>query len=196
MANEAESDDEEGNGGAGAALGRRHGQTESSSDGKYVPPKLTAVHYDGDESRQERERKKQERAKKRALGLSIIHDLKEEFLDNPTEISGSSRAQQMLSSAQREKEEYEETYLTRLPVTKAEKIRERKLTTMGEWEDDLMGLFYISFLTVRLFSALNLIAGTLGDEMTRFGDAGKGSKKKRRAGGAAGDKKHKKRRFK
>ena len=38
--------------------------------------------------------------------------------------------------------------------------------------------------------------GTLGDEMTRFGDAdGKGSKKKRKAGGA-GDKKHKKRRFK
>lgn len=113
--------------GEAASMGR-----ESTGD-KYVPPKLTAVHYDGDESRQEREKKKQERAKKRALGLSIIHDLKEEFLDNPTEISGSSRAQQILSASQREKEEYEETYLTRLPITKAEKIRARKLTTMGEW---------------------------------------------------------------
>lgn len=113
--------------GEAASMGR-----EVTGD-KYVPPKLTAVHYDGDESRQEREKKKQERAKKRALGLSIIHDLKEEFLDNPTEISGSSRAQQILSASQREKEEYEETYLTRLPITKAEKIRARKLTTMGEW---------------------------------------------------------------
>ena len=119
-----QSDEEAGETAAGRA---------ESSDGKYVPPKLTAMHYDGDETRQERERKKQERAKKRALGLSIIHDLKEEFLDNPTEISGSSRAQQMLSASQREKEEYEETYLTRLPVTKAEKMRARKLTTMGEW---------------------------------------------------------------
>lgn len=128
-ANDEPSDEE---GGEAAAMGR--GQ-EGAADGKYVPPKLTAVHYDGDESRQERERKKQERAKKRALGLSIIHDLKEEFLDNPTEISGSSRAQQILSSTQREKEEYEETYLTRLPITKAEKIRARKLTTMGEWDE-------------------------------------------------------------
>lgn len=121
-ANDDQSDHEEGEAASMGATGD-----------KYVPPKLTAVHYDGDESRQEREKKKQERAKKRALGLSIIHDLKEEFLDNPTEISGSSRAQQMLSANQREKEEYEETYLTRLPVTKAEKIRARKLTTMGEW---------------------------------------------------------------
>lgn len=129
-ANDDQSDDEEGAANAGASMGRtRDGETATD---KYVPPKLTAVHYDGDESRQERLRKQQERAKKRALGMSIIQDLKEEFLDNPTEISGSSRAQQMLSSAQREKEEYEETYLTRLPITKAEKLRQRKLTTLGE----------------------------------------------------------------
>lgn len=126
----AQSDEE---GGEGASMGRGSAAAAQDATNKYVPPKLTAVHYDGDESRQERQRKQQERAKKRALGLSIIHDLKEEFLDNPTEISGSSRAQQMLSASHREKEEYEETYLTRLPVTKAEKIRARKLTTLGEW---------------------------------------------------------------
>lgn len=59
--------------------------------------------------------------------------MKEEYLDTPTEITDSSRAQQMLSKAQKEKEEYEETYLTRLPVTKAEKHRQRKLTTLGKY---------------------------------------------------------------
>lgn len=123
-ANDEPANDEDVDAGASESAG--------ASGDKYVPPKLTAVHYDGDESRQERLRKQQERAKKRSLGMSILHDLKEEFLDNPTEISGGSRAQQILTAAQREKEEYEETYLTRLPVTKAEKIRSRKLTTLGK----------------------------------------------------------------
>lgn len=63
---------------------------------------------------------------------SIIQDLKEELLDAPLEVSSGSRAQQMFSKQQKEKEEYEESYLTRLPVTKAEKHRQRKLTTLGE----------------------------------------------------------------
>lgn len=61
--------------------------------------------------------------------------MKEEYLDTPTEISAGSRAQQMITRAQREKDEYEETYMTRLPVTKAEKHRQRKLTTLGELID-------------------------------------------------------------
>lgn len=63
---------------------------------------------------------------------SIIQDLKEEYLDIPTEESAGTRAQQILSKSQKEKEEYEETYLTRLPVTKQEKQRQNKLTTLGE----------------------------------------------------------------
>lgn len=65
---------------------------------------------------------------------SIIQDLKDEYLDVPTEITDGSRAQQMYSKAQKEKEEYEEAYLTRLPVTKAEKHRQQKLTTLGKYE--------------------------------------------------------------
>lgn len=67
-----------------------------------------------------------------ACSSSIIQDLKEEYLDTPTEESAGSRAQQILTRAQREKDEYEETYMTRLPVTKAEKHRQRKLTTLGK----------------------------------------------------------------
>lgn len=63
---------------------------------------------------------------------SLIQDLKEEYLDTPTEVSAGSRAQQIMSKAQKEKEEYEEAYLTRLPVTKTEKHRQRRLTTLGE----------------------------------------------------------------
>lgn len=35
--------------------------------GVYVAPKLSAVHYDGDDSKAERTRKQMERARKRAL---------------------------------------------------------------------------------------------------------------------------------
>lgn len=64
---------------------------------------------------------------------TIIQDLKEEYLDTPVEVLDGSRAQQMFTKAQKEKEEYEESYLTRLPVTKAEKHQQRKLTTMGTY---------------------------------------------------------------
>lgn len=63
----------------------------------------------------------------------MLQDLKEEYLDAPTEISSGSRAQQILSKTQKEKQDYEEAYLTRLPVTKAEKHRQRKLTTLGTY---------------------------------------------------------------
>lgn len=39
----------------------------SKGDGVYVPPKLSAVHYDGEDTKAERMRKQLERAKKRAL---------------------------------------------------------------------------------------------------------------------------------
>lgn len=62
---------------------------------------------------------------------SMMQDLKEEYLDTPTEVSAGSRAQQILSKSQKDKEEYEEAYLVRLPVTKTEKHRQRRLTTLG-----------------------------------------------------------------
>jgi len=69
----------------------------------------------------------------------MLQDLKEEYLDIPTEVSSGSRAQQILLKAQKEKQEYEEAYLTRLPVTKAEKHMQRKLTTLGTLGDEILG---------------------------------------------------------
>lgn len=42
-------------------------KSKDSATGVYVPPKLSAVHYDGDDSKNERARKQMERARKRAL---------------------------------------------------------------------------------------------------------------------------------
>lgn len=115
-------------------------EAEASSE-VYVPPKHMSVPFE-DDPKAERARKQAERARKRALGSSLIQELKEEYLDTPLEISSSSRALQKLSRKEREREEYEEKYMMRLPVTKADKHRSRKLTTLG----------------------------TLGDELTSFGD--------------------------
>lgn len=117
--------------------------------GIYVPPKLSAVHYTEDNAT-EKTRKAEERNKRHALSSSIMQDLREEYLDTPVEISQGSRAQQILSRQQQERQEYEENYLTRLPVTKADKHKRKQLTTLG----------------------------TLGDEITSFGSAG-GRKRKR-----------------
>ncbi|XP_063922810.1 neuroguidin [Zophobas morio] len=118
----------------------------------YVPPKLSAVHYTGDESAQERAKRLQERTKKHMLSTSIMQDLKEEYLDTPVEVSQTSRAQQILSKQQKEREEYEEEYMTRLPVSKSEKHKRRQLTTLG----------------------------SLGDEITDFGPSPSSSKRKRK----------------
>ncbi|EDV31911.2 uncharacterized protein Dana_GF15579 [Drosophila ananassae] len=123
---------------AGAAKKPRKAATAGKS-GVYVPPRIKPVYYDGDEREADKEKKAMERAKKRAITSSMLQDLKEEYLDAPTEVSSGSRAQQMLSLAQKEKQEYEETYLMRLPVTKAEKHRQRKLTTLGQLGDEILG---------------------------------------------------------
>ncbi|EDX03856.1 GD23361 [Drosophila simulans] len=135
---EDEDDDEEDEDEAGAAKMPRKAATAGKS-GVYVPPRIKPVYYDGDERDADKEKKALDRAKKRAITSSMLQDLKEEYLDAPTEISSGSRAQQMLSQAQKEKQEYEETYLMRLPVTKAEKHRQRKLTTLGTLGDEILG---------------------------------------------------------
>lgn len=128
----------------------------------------------------------------------MMQDLKEEYLDTPTEVSAGSRAQQILSKAQKEKQDYEEAYLTRLPITKTEKHRQRRLTTLGKF----LNLFSTSNQTL---SKSKLFAGTLGDEITSFADisalegrsssAGGGLKRKRKSAPSKKGKGGKKRKF-
>lgn len=104
----------------------------------------------GDETAIERSKKMQERTKRLALSSSIIQDLKDEYLDVPMEVAQGSRAQHTISKKEQERQEYEESYLTRLPMKKTDKHKRRQLTTLG----------------------------TLGDEITDFGTARDNRKRK------------------
>lgn len=85
----------------------------------------------GDENAFQRNKRLQDKSKQHALSSAILQDLAEEYLDTPIEVHQGSKAQQILSKQQKERQEYEEEYMTRLPVTKAEKHELRKLTTLG-----------------------------------------------------------------
>lgn len=146
-------------------------EPEEKSDklkhGIYVPPKLSAVHYTGSESTQEKNKRLQEKNKKLALSTSILQDLREEYLDTPVEVAQGSRAQHMVSKEQKERQEYEEEYMTRLPVSKSEKHHKRQLTTVG----------------------------ILGDEITNFGSGKSGSRKRKQKGFKSKGKSIKRKRF-
>lgn len=84
---------------------------------------------------------------------AVLRELKEEYLDAPVEDThGLSEKQVSLGRENKRKIQYEETYMTRLPVTKQEKHRRRQMTTLG----------------------------TLGEEITTFGESSAMSAKKRK----------------
>ncbi|KAL6266934.1 hypothetical protein P5V15_000019 [Pogonomyrmex californicus] len=127
---------------------------QSRKSNVYVPPKLATVHYDGDETMAEKIRKANERARRRAVSNTVLRELKEEYLDAPVEDSqGLGEKRAILVREDKRKSEYEENYMTRLPVTKQEKHRRRQMTTLG----------------------------TLGDEITNFGESSTKTAKKRKA---------------
>lgn len=128
--------------------------TQARKSNIYVPPKLAAVHYDEDETVAEKIRKSGERARRRAVSGAVLRELKEEYLDAPIEDKhGLGEKQASLGRENKRKIEYEENYMTRLPVTKQEKHRRRQITTLG----------------------------TLGEEITTFGESSSVSAKKRKA---------------
>lgn len=105
----------------------------------YIPPKLAAVHYDESLSQKESEKKIKEKSRKQFLNSSVMRELREEYSEAPVEVSTGNQAKQSISKYEQEKTEYEENYLTRLSVTKAEKNRRRKLTTVGMLADEVTG---------------------------------------------------------
>lgn len=95
------------------------------------------MYFLGDDTAQDRNRKVQEHSKKLQLSSSIMEDLREEYLDTPIEITQSGRAQQILTKQEQERQNYEEEYLTRLPINKKEKHLRRKLITLGTLGDEI-----------------------------------------------------------
>lgn len=69
---DSSSDSEDDNETSKPSKASRKKSKDSSKSGVYVPPKLSAVHYDADDTKGERQRKQLERAKKRAFRLVAI----------------------------------------------------------------------------------------------------------------------------
>jgi len=91
--------------------------SKKGKDGVYVAPKVTAVPYDGDESRTVKKQKILDRAKKRALQSSVMQELREEYEDTPIEVQintvGLKNKQSKYDS---ERQKYEEDYFTRYKI--------------------------------------------------------------------------------
>ncbi|XP_017769528.1 PREDICTED: neuroguidin-B [Nicrophorus vespilloides] len=132
-------------------------ETEDSKakakEGIYIPPKLSAVHYTGDESVQERNKRIQERSKKHALSSTIMDELREEYLDNPTEMTQGTQMQKIMDKRVKEQTDFEEEYFVRLPQPKSDRTLKKRVTTIS----------------------------SLTNEILDFGDGGGGVAKKRKA---------------
>merc|ERR1712002_1223238 len=112
-------DDDDEDGGGGASDEDEDGGRKS---GVYVPPKLTAVPYEGDKL--SREERRLEKARKKALNSNLIADMREELGDQPEEISDTRKhsTKRKLKDREDEREKYEEDNLTRLTLTKKDKL--------------------------------------------------------------------------
>lgn len=115
------------------------GKEKATKSNVYVPPKLAAVHFDETTSRRDSEKKNKEKSRKQMLNSSVMRELQEEYSEAPMEVTTGNHVKHSISKYEQEKTEYEENYLTRLPVTKAEKNRRKKLTTVGMLADEVTG---------------------------------------------------------
>merc|ERR1719244_2565252 len=95
------------------------GDEKDKKTAKYVAPRNIPQQFDG------------EKTKKAQLSKSMMNELKSQLWDTPEEIShqADTRKQKYIQ-AQREKEQYEEDNFIRLPVTKAEKMARKQLSTV------------------------------------------------------------------
>ena len=124
-------------------------------DKKYVPPKNVPAFVDDGETLEKAE---EDRVKKRSLSKSIMEDLRRQHLDLPEEEHShvdTMKAKQI--AHMKERIRYEEDNYTRLPLTKKDKHKRRQISTMG----------------------------TLGDELTNFGDNFFNEAKKRKTSSSA-----------
>ncbi|KAF4017124.1 hypothetical protein G4228_008865 [Cervus hanglu yarkandensis] len=142
LSSEDEEEDETEEGQSGAS-GKKSGKGTAK---KYVPPRLVPVHYD--ETEAEREKKRLERAKRRALSSSVIRELKEQYSDAPEEIR-DARHPHVTRQSQEDQHRinYEESMMVRLSVSKREKGRRKRANVMSSQLHSLTHFSDISALT-------------------------------------------------
>jgi len=109
----------------------------------YVPPKLTPMICDIDETEEDRKKVLLERARKRALSGSIMSELRREFDTAPEEIRESGHHTFKLDQKDEQKDlrEYEEEFYKRVKITNKNRSLARKpqtstnLSNIAQFED-------------------------------------------------------------
>lgn len=105
----------------------------------YRPPKLVPVEYNEDyDDKNDKgvNNKRLEHLKRRAYHSDILEDYKNRYSDAPEEIYNTERSRLLEKNrAYREKIEYEENYLKRLPQTKRERIQLQRSMNMNNGND-------------------------------------------------------------
>nr|XP_046227062.1 neuroguidin [Scatophagus argus] len=117
-----------------------------SSGKKYVPPKIAAVHYDGDLTEADRKKAQAERQRRAALRSSVIQELRQQYSDAPEEI----RDRRDFQSEREGREElhrknYEESMMVRLNVPKRQKNAKKR--GMMAMSGQLSGITHFSDIT-------------------------------------------------
>ncbi|PIK58073.1 putative neuroguidin isoform X2 [Apostichopus japonicus] len=109
---------------------------EDKGPQKYVPPKVSAMHFDGDLTVQEKKDRLIEKAKRRALSSSLIRELRDQYNEEPEEIAERGTAPtRKFHEAAKHQQEFEEGNFIRLPVTRKQKNLKRKGETMTGLEE-------------------------------------------------------------
>ena len=115
----------------------------SSNSNIYQPPKRMAVQYFDDESAMAKAQRKDERRKRQLKNSRMISELANEMSDRPELMQEERTGDARLDRIEKERERFEEEYMTRLVVgkklKKQRKAAERKknmvATTLGNLDD-------------------------------------------------------------
>ncbi|KAI3355130.1 hypothetical protein L3Q82_018002 [Scortum barcoo] len=98
-----------------------------SSGRKYVPPKIAAVHYDGDMTDADRKKAQAERQRRAALRSSVIQELRQQYSDAPEEIRDRRDFQSERESRdEQHRKNYEESMMVRLNMPKRQKNAKKR----------------------------------------------------------------------
>ncbi|XP_052818606.1 neuroguidin-A-like [Mya arenaria] len=113
--------------------GSGSGSEEEEDKSKvYKPPKLAAVHYDGDETMLEKKQRQVDHLRKRALNSDILQDLREQYDEGPQEIRETHDMHRLKENKRaKEKTRYEEDNFLRLPTMKKDQQTRQHVATIS-----------------------------------------------------------------
>ncbi|XP_074549848.1 neuroguidin [Halichoeres trimaculatus] len=117
-----------------------------SSGRKYVPPKIAAVHYDGDMTEADKKKAQAERLRRAALRSSVIQELRQQYSDAPEEIRERRDFQSERQSREElHRKQYEESMMVRLNMPKH--VKNSKKRGMMSMSGQLSGITHFGDIT-------------------------------------------------